>query len=266
MRAWRPAVRQESYPNGRRLAVWTSVCVVLRNVLCLAALLLLTLPTAPDAQQFGGSRRVEVAPAYPYTAVGKWTYGDGGSRTVCTAFLVNNCTLVTARRCGQGKAGSFQFEASDGQRFQVRNVRADHGDKSEAKPEEPDLDVAFGQIAARTGQPPPGEKYGRFGFDDADTRGGKLGLHAALQLRLQPQRGGQGRPRHARSRRLRVGIAAPPVSRQGAQRRVLPAHGQRRLRRVGQPDLPLRAQLQRRQAARHRRERAQPASSASSSG
>lgn len=72
------------------------------------------------------------------------------------------------RRCSQGKAGSFQFAAGDGQRFQVRNVRADHGDKGEAKPEEPDLDVAFGQIAARSGQP-PGEKYGRFGFDDADT-------------------------------------------------------------------------------------------------
>ena len=40
-------------------------------------------------------------------------------------------------------AGSFQFETSDGQRFQVRNVQADHVDKSEAKPEEPDLDVAF---------------------------------------------------------------------------------------------------------------------------
>ena len=122
------------------------------------------LPAAPGAQQFGGPRRVEVAPAYPYTAVGKWTYGDGGSRTLCTAFLVNNCTLVTARRCGQGKAGSFQFETSDGQRFQVRNVRADHGDKSEAKPEEPDLDVAFGQIATRAGQPSPGEKYGRSVF------------------------------------------------------------------------------------------------------
>ena len=108
---------------------------MLRKVSRLAALLLVTPPTAPDAQQFGGSRRVEVAPAYPFSAIGKWTYGDGGSRTVCTAFLVNNCTLVTARRCGQGKAGSFQFETSDGQRFQVRNVRADHGEKSEAKPE-----------------------------------------------------------------------------------------------------------------------------------
>lgn len=108
--------------------------------------------------------------AYPYTAIGKWTFGDGGSRTVCTAFLVNNCTLVTARRCGQGKAGTFQFETSDGQRYQVRNVRADHnGEKSEAKPAEPDLDVAFGQIAARPGQPAPGEKHGRFGFDEADT-------------------------------------------------------------------------------------------------
>ena len=116
---------------------------MLRKVLCFAALLV-TLPHASGAQQFGGPRRVEVAPAYPYTAVGKWTYGDGGSRTVCTAFLVNNCTLVTARRCGQGTAGSFQFETGDGQRFQVRNVRTNHGDKSEAKPEEPDLDVAFG--------------------------------------------------------------------------------------------------------------------------
>jgi hypothetical protein len=135
---------------------------VLRKVSCLAALLLVTLPAAPDAQQFGGARRVEVSSAYPYAAVGKWTCGDGGSRTVCTAFL----------------AGSFQFETSDGQRFQVRNVRADHSDKSEAKLEEPDLDVAFGQIATRTGQPPPGEKYGRFAFDDADTVAASSGFTA----------------------------------------------------------------------------------------
>ncbi len=128
------------------------------------------------AQQFGGPRRIEVSLAYPYTAVGKWTYADGGSRTVCTAFLVNNCTLVTARRCGLGKAGSFQFEASDGQRYQIRNVRAGHDDaKADPKPHDPDIDVAFGQIAARSG-PPPGEKYGRFGFDDADTVASSAGF------------------------------------------------------------------------------------------
>ena len=33
---------------------------MLRKVLCLAALLLVTLPAAPGAQQFGGSRRIEV--------------------------------------------------------------------------------------------------------------------------------------------------------------------------------------------------------------
>src|SRR4030095_8899210 len=142
-------------------------------------------------QQFGGPRRVEVAPAYPYTAVGKWTYGDGGSRTVCTAFLVNNCNLVTARRGAQGTAGSCQFETSDGQRFQVRNVRANHGDKGEAKPEEPDLDVAFGQIAPRAGQPPPGEKYGRFGFDDADTVAASSGFTPPCSFGFSPN--GEGK-------------------------------------------------------------------------
>jgi len=148
---------------------------VFRKALSLGALI--ALPAASDAQQFGGSRRVEVSSAYPYTAVGKWTYGDGGSRSVCTAFLVNNCTLVTAGRCGQGKAGTFQFEASDGQRFAVRNVRA-APTKDKAEDQEPDFDVAFGQIAARAGQPAPGEKYGRFGFEDADTVAASSGFTA----------------------------------------------------------------------------------------
>jgi hypothetical protein len=185
---------------------------VLRHVLCLAALLLLTLPTVADAQQFGGSRRVEIAPAYPYTAVGKWTYGDGGSRTICTALLVNNCTLVTARRCGQGKAGSFQFEAGDGQRFQVRNVRADHGDKNEAKPEEPDLDVAFGQIAARSGLP-PGEKHGRFGFDDADTVAASSGFTPHCSFGFSHNEEGKGGR----------GTLDPDVYVWGSLRRALPA-------------------------------------------
>ena len=138
--------------------------VIARSAFCLAAVLLPMLPDALSAQQFGGVRRAEVAMSYPFTAVGKWTYGsDGGGRGVCTAFLVNNCTLVTAARCGQGQSGSFQFEANDGQRYQVRNVRA-----GPSKQGPPDLDVAFGQIA-RPGQALPGEKYGRFGFDEADT-------------------------------------------------------------------------------------------------
>jgi hypothetical protein len=98
--------------------------VVIRNVLCLGAVPALTRPNALSARQFGGSRRVEVSSAYPYAAAaGKWTYGDGGSRTVCTAFLVNNCTLATARRCGQGRTGSFQFKASDGQRHQRDDLK-----------------------------------------------------------------------------------------------------------------------------------------------
>jgi hypothetical protein len=169
---------------------------VLRKVSCLAALLLVTLPAAPDAQQFGGARRVEVSSAYPYAAVGKWTCGDGGSRTVCTAFL----------------AGSFQFETSDGQRFQVRNVRADHSDKSEAKPEEPDLDVAFGQIAARSG-PPPGEKYGRFAFDDADTVAASSGFTAHCSFGFSHNEEGKGRR----------GTLDPDVYVWGSLRRLFPA-------------------------------------------
>jgi hypothetical protein len=160
--------------------------VLRARVLRLAALLL-ALPATLAAQQFGGARRVEVAMTYPFTAIGKWTYGD--SRSLCTAFLVNNCTLVTAARCGQGKAGSFQFEASDGQRYQVKNVQAEHAkdrkpagatpDKAAAKPEDtPELDVAFGQITARPGQGFPGEKYGRFGFDEADTVAANTGFTA----------------------------------------------------------------------------------------
>jgi hypothetical protein len=151
---------------------------IARSALWLATTLLAVLPNALSAQQFGGVRRAEVAMSYPFTAVGKWTYGgDGGGRAVCTAFLVNNCTLVTAARCGQGQSGSFQFEASDSQRYQVRNVRAGAPkkpagatpDDATAKPQAvPDLDVAFGQIA-RSGQALPGEKYGRFAFDEADT-------------------------------------------------------------------------------------------------
>lgn len=156
-----------------------------RAALCLAALLA-TVPSVLGAQQFGGARRVEVAMSYPFTAVGKWTFGDSGGRGVCTAFLVNNCTLVTAARCGVGSSGSFTFEASDGQRFPVRNVQSTHtGNKAAAnatpdntaKPDEtPDLDVAFGQIGGRVGQGLPGEKYGRFGFDEADTVAAVSGL------------------------------------------------------------------------------------------
>jgi hypothetical protein len=146
--------------------------------------------TASEAQQFGGPRRVEVAMTYPFTAIGKWTYSDGGSRSVCTAFLVNNCTLVTAARCGRGTAGTFQFEASDGQRFQVRNVRADHG--KENKPETPDLDVAFGQIAPRAGQPAPGEKYGRFSFDEADTVAASSGFNAHCSYGFSANDEGKG--------------------------------------------------------------------------
>ena len=151
----------------------------------LAALLVLALPDGLLAQQFGGARRVEVAMSYPFTAVGKWTFGDGGGRGVCTAFLVNNCTLVTAARCGVGGSGSFQFEASDGQRYQVRNVRSEPAkkkpsnatDNTAAKAAEtPDLDVAFGQISGRPGQGLPGEKYGRFAFDEADTVAAVAGL------------------------------------------------------------------------------------------
>jgi trypsin len=162
-----------------------------RAISVLVALLSVALPAAVDAQQFGGARRVEVAKAYPFTAVGKWTYGDGGSRGVCTAFLVNNCTLVTAARCGQGKAGSFQFEASDGQRYSVRNVRADH-DK-ENKADAADFDVAFGQIATpRAGQPPPGEKYGRFGFDEVDTVSAIAGFTAHCSYGFSTNEEGKG--------------------------------------------------------------------------
>lgn len=140
---------------------------------------------------------------YPFTAVGKWTFGDGGSRTLCTAFLVNNCTLVTAARCGQGRAGSFHFEASDGQRYQIRNVRADHAKdkkpadatpgKATARPDDAgDIDVAFGQIAARPGQGWPGEKYGRFGFDEADTVAASTGFTAHCSYGFSTNEEGKG--------------------------------------------------------------------------
>ena len=130
------------------------------------ALLLLLLPTAPAAQQYGGARRVEVPMAYPYTAAGKWTSSDGGTRAACTAFFVNSCTLVTAARCATGRtAGTARFEASDGQRFQVGNVQRTGGKRSD----EFDLEVAFGQISARPGQKLADQKYGRFAFDPADT-------------------------------------------------------------------------------------------------
>ena len=56
----------------------------------------MVLPFPLSAQQFGGACRVEVGMTYPFTTVGKWTFGDGDGRGVCTAFLANNYTLVTA--------------------------------------------------------------------------------------------------------------------------------------------------------------------------
>lgn len=44
---------------------------MLRNVPCFAALLVLVLPNALSAQQFGGAPRVEVSSVCPYTLVGK---------------------------------------------------------------------------------------------------------------------------------------------------------------------------------------------------
>jgi len=139
----------------------------------LAVALLCALPTALAAQQFGGSRRVEVPMAYPYTAVGRWTLSESGMRGICTAFFVNACTVVTAARCTFGRTiGNFQFEASDGQRFPVRNIRTTSALGGDA----PDLEVAFGQIAPRTGQKLADEKYGRFAFDAADTVAASSGL------------------------------------------------------------------------------------------
>lgn len=169
--------------------------MVLGIVLRFAVILVVSLPAALPAQQFGGTRRVEVGLTYPFTAVGKWTFSDGGSRTVCTGFLVNNCTLVTAARCGRGKAGSFQFEASDGQRYKILNVRADHGTErtgTEPRSDEPDLDVAFGQIAARPGQPAPGEKFGRFAFDEADTVAASSGFTAHCSYGFSHNEEGKG--------------------------------------------------------------------------
>ncbi|CAN5828171.1 hypothetical protein BH11PSE3_BH11PSE3_18390 [soil metagenome] len=195
--------------------------VASQSLVYLTALIALALPVTASAQQFGGARRVEVAMTYPFTAVGKWTFGDGGTRSTCTAFLVNNCTLVTASRCGQGRAGTFQFEASDGQRYQVRNVRADlakiraaadartaaaadkgaaeqgavekgAAEKPAGKSEELDLDVAFGKIAARPGQPLPGEKYGRFAIDEADTVAAASGFTAHCSYGFSTNEEGKG--------------------------------------------------------------------------
>lgn len=152
-----------------------------RSAQLLALAALLGAPAVGSAQQFGGTRRVEVTMGYPFTAVGKWTFSTEGGRGTCTAFLVNNCTLVTASRCGQAKSRGFQFEANDGQRYTVRNVR--YRQSAAGKPkggssneDTSDFEVAFGQVAARPGQPLPGEKYGRFGFDPADTVSSAIGF------------------------------------------------------------------------------------------
>lgn len=173
-----------------------------KATLFIATLLLPALPVPLAAQQFGGARRVEVGMTYPFTAIGKWTFGDGGSRGICTAFLVNNCTLVTAARCGQGLSGSFQFEASDGQRFQVKNVRAAYAKAKKqpdntpsAQEESADLDVAFGQVAARLGQGMPGEKYGRFAFEESDTVASAAGFtpHCSYGFSMNEEgKGGRG--------------------------------------------------------------------------
>lgn len=126
-----------------------------------------------SAQQFGGPRRVEAPLSYPYTAVGKWSYSGGGARAACTAFFVNNCTIVTAGRCTFGRpAGKFQFEAADGEKYGVVNIRILPGDAE--KPD--DLSVAIGQLTTRPGQRPLEGTYGRFAFDKADTVAGSAGF------------------------------------------------------------------------------------------
>ena len=159
--------------------------------LILAAFLLFALPATLSAQQFGGARRVEVPMGYPFTAIGKWIYNEEGTRSVCTAFFVNNCTLVTAAHCTYGKtSGNFQFEASDGQRFPIRNIRF-----TPAKPNSPDLEVAFGQVVARPGQKLSEEKYGRFGFDKADTVSAATGFppHCSYGFSMNHEgKGGRG--------------------------------------------------------------------------
>ena len=130
--------------------------------------------------------------AYPYSAIGKWTLNEGGTRGICTAFFVNACTVVTAARCTFGKTiGNFQFEASDGERFPVRNITT-----TEAKGgDSPNLEVAFGQIAPRTGQKLADEKYGRLAFNDADTVAASAGFtpHCSYGFSINDEgKGGRG--------------------------------------------------------------------------
>lgn len=157
-----------------------------------AALVVAAVAEGGHAQQFGGPRRVEVPMAYPYSAVGKWTLNDDGTRGICTAFFVNACTLVTAARCTFGKTiGNFQFEASDGQRFAIRNIRTTEARGGDA----PNLEVAFGQIAPRAGQKLADEKYGRFAFDDSDTVAASSGFrpHCSYGFSMNEEgRGGRG--------------------------------------------------------------------------
>ena len=159
---------------------------------CLAALVGAAIPDGGHAQQFGGPRRVEVPMAYPYSAVGKWTLNEDGTRGICTAFFVNACTVVTAARCTFGKTvGNFQFEASDGQRFPVRNIRTTETNGGDA----PNLEVAFGQIAPRAGQKLADVKYGRFAFDDSDTVAASSGFtpHCSYGFSMNEEgKGGRG--------------------------------------------------------------------------
>lgn len=192
-----PAKRRILRPIAMRLLAW------------LPALLLCLSSIAGSAQQFGGSRRVEEPMAYPYSAVGKWISGGGGGRGLCTAFLVNGCTLVTASRCAQGGSGRYTFEASDGQRFRVRNIiyepglhtaAGEPGDAAKKKNKKtthgvPGLDVAFGQIAPKPGKPLPGDQYGRFGFDPQDRVAAVAGFtpHCSFGFSLNEEgKGGRG--------------------------------------------------------------------------
>ena len=175
-----PSVRESRRVNGNLIVAFVM------------ALVIAAMPDRLLAQQFGGPRRVEVPMAYPFSAVGKWTLNEAGTRGVCTAFFVNACTVVTAARCTFGKTiGNFQFEASDGQRFPVRNIRTTEtqGDASL------NLEVAFGQVAPRAGQKLADEKYGRFAFDEADTVAASSGFtpHCSYGFSINEEgKGGRG--------------------------------------------------------------------------
>lgn len=122
------------------------------------------------ASVFGVDKRIVMPKTKPYSAVGRLTTSEG---YVCTAFLINACTVVTAAHCLRKRGKLSDPKSDDGAAFKnpriqfstglsyaLQNVVA--GDPNNGLSQE----MAFAQVAPDRDGVYPGQRLGRFPVED----------------------------------------------------------------------------------------------------